>query len=120
MIPAFRYARISRMTPASSMRLLSLSIRMSWLTRSKNLARSTSTTTRLPDWTYARAALTASCARRPGRNPWLCSLKVGSIRGCSTCSSACWISRSITVGMPSSRWLPSGLGIITLRTGLGR
>jgi hypothetical protein len=33
---------------------------------------------------------------------------------------ACWISRSVTVGMPSSRWLPSGLGIITLRTGLGR
>ena len=60
MIPAFRYARTSRMTPASSMRLLSLSIRMSWLTRSKNLAKSTSTTTRLPDWTYVCAALTAS------------------------------------------------------------
>ena len=68
------------------MRLPSRSIRMSWLTRSKNFARSTSTTTRLPPCTAARAALTASCARLPGRNPWLCSLKVGSIRGCSTCS----------------------------------
>jgi hypothetical protein len=70
------------------MRLLSLSIRMSWLTRSKSFARSTPTTTRLPACTYALAALTASCARRPGRNPWLWSLKVGSISGCSTCSSA--------------------------------
>gem|GEM_PF-3030015 len=120
MVPALRYARISRITPASSMRFVSRSIRMSWLTRSKNLARSTATTTRWPDWTYTRAALTASCARLPGLNPWLCSLKLGSIRGCSTCSSACWIKRSSTVGMPSSRWLPSGLGIITLRTGLGR
>ena len=40
--------------------------------------------------------------------------------GCSTCRSACWISRSITVGMPSSRCVPSGFGIITRRTGLGR
>ena len=49
--------------------------------RSKNFARSTSTTTRLPAWTYARAALTASCARLPGLNPWLRWLKVGSISG---------------------------------------
>ena len=40
--------------------------------------------------------------------------------GCSTCSSACWIKRSVTVGMPSSRSPPSGLGIVTRRTGLGR
>jgi hypothetical protein len=33
---------------------------------------------------------------------------------------ACWIRRSITVGMPSSRSPPSGLGIVTRRTGLGR
>jgi choline dehydrogenase len=42
----------------------------------------------LPDWTYARAALTASCARLPGRNPWLWSLKVESISGCSTYTDA--------------------------------
>ena len=33
---------------------------------------------------------------------------------------ACCINRSSTVGIPSSRRLPSGLGIITLRTGLAR
>ena len=120
MIPAFRYARTSRRTASSAMRLLSRSIRMSWLTRSKNFSRSTSTTTRLPDCTKPRAALSASCARRPGLKPWLWALRLGSISGCSTCSSACWINRSTTVGMPSSRWLPSGLGIITLRTGWGR
>lgn len=37
-----------------------------------------------------------------------------------TCNSACWISRSVTVGMPSSRSPPSGFGIATRRTGLGR
>jgi hypothetical protein len=31
------------------------------------------------------------------------SLNVGSMIGCSTCRRACWISRSTTVGMPSSR-----------------
>lgn len=30
--------------------------------------------------------------------------------GCSTCSNACWINRSATVGIPSSRLPPSGLG----------
>jgi hypothetical protein len=53
------------------MRFLSLSIRMSWLTRSKNLAKSTSTTTRLPDWRHARAGLTASCAHLPAFYPVL-------------------------------------------------
>ena len=33
---------------------------------------------------------------------------------------ACWISRSITVGIPSCLTPPSGLGISTRRTGLGR
>lgn len=46
--------------------------------------------------------------------------KVGSKMGCSTCSSACWIQRSVTVRMQSSRSPPSGLGIATRRTGLGR
>ncbi len=56
------------------------------------------------------ASRTAPCALRPGRKPWLCSLEVGSRSGCSTCSSACWIKRSVTVGMPSSRSPPSGFG----------
>ena len=66
MIPLLRYARISRITPTSSMRLLNRSIRMSWLTRLKNFSRSTSTTTCRPACTCACAANTASCARRPG------------------------------------------------------
>ena len=38
----------------------------------------------------------ASCARRPGRKPWLCRLNVGSNLGCSTCRMACWMNRSST------------------------
>ena len=45
--------------------------------------------------------------------------KPGSKIGCKTCSKACCSSRSITVGMPNSRWPPCGLGISTRRTGLG-
>ena len=45
-IVAAMLARTSRITPASSTRFLRRSIRMSWLTRSKNFDRSTSTTTR--------------------------------------------------------------------------
>jgi hypothetical protein len=33
---------------------------------------------------------------------------------------ACWIRRSTTVGTPSIRSPPSGLGIVTRRTGAGR
>lgn len=40
--------------------------------------------------------------------------------GCSTCNRACWISLSTTVGIPSSRVPPPGLGMLTRRTGLGR
>ena len=93
---------------------------MSWLTRSKNFSRSTSTTTRQPACTYCCASNTAPCALRPGRKPWLCSLNVGSMSGCSTCSSACWINLSTTVGIPSSRIPPPGLGMPTRRTGSGR
>jgi hypothetical protein len=37
-----------------------------------------------------------------------------------TCSNACWISRSSTVGMPSIRTPPFGFGISTFRTAAGR
>ncbi|MGF6609145.1 hypothetical protein OKW45_004067 [Paraburkholderia sp. WSM4175] len=70
--------RISRIALASPIRFCRRSIRMSWLTRSKNFSRSTSTTIHRPDYTYDCAASTASCARRPGRKPQLCSLKEGS------------------------------------------
>ena len=76
MIPLFKYARTSRNTDVSLTRLLSRSIRMSWLTRSKNFSRSTSTTTRRPACTWARACFTASWAPRPGLKPWLLSLNV--------------------------------------------
>ena len=46
MMPAFRYARISRMMPASAIRFYNRSINTSWLTRSKNFSGSTSTTVR--------------------------------------------------------------------------
>ncbi len=45
--------------------------------------------------------------------------KPGSKIGVKTCSNACCSSRSITVGMPNSRWPPCGLGFSTRRTGLG-
>jgi len=92
----------------------------SWFTRSKNFSRSTSTTQRLPSWMYRCASRTASCARRPGRKPWLCSENVGSNIGCSTCNSSCWTKRSSTVGMPNSRTPPSRFGISCRFTALGR
>ena len=55
-----------------------------------------------------------------GRNPWLWSLKLGSMRGCSTCSSACWISRSVTVRDAQLALAAVRFGDHDLRTGLGR
>jgi hypothetical protein len=40
--------------------------------------------------------------------------------GVSTCSNACWMRRSITVGTPSIRLPPSALGMETRRRGCGR
>jgi hypothetical protein len=73
----------------------------------------------LPSCTYRCASRTASCARRPGRKPWLCCENVGSNRGCRTCRMACWMNRSSTVGMPSSRSPPPLFGIVCLFTGCG-
>jgi site-specific DNA recombinase len=39
--------------------------------------------------------------------------------GWSRCNTACWITRSIAVGMPRSRIPPFGFGICTRRTGCG-
>jgi len=97
-IPALRYARMNRMTASPRMRRLRRSTQMSWLPRSMNFVRPTSTTMRLPDWTYTSVALTSSCVLLRGQKPWLCSLKAGSINGCSACSRACWIGRSVNIG----------------------
>ena len=96
-------------------------IRASWFTRSKNRSRSTSTTqvsARLdrPPGGVDRLvgapcpAGSRSCGprrrvRRSGDRTWL---------------NACWRKRSSTVGTPSSRSPPPGLGIVTRRTGAGR
>ena len=61
----------------------------------------------------------ASCARRPGRNPYEKGWKSSSKMGSSTILSAACTTRSRTVGMPSRRNLPLALGIILSRTGWG-
>lgn len=118
MIPAFRYARTSGITPALSSCMLSRAVVVDPVVEFAQVHF---------HHHYAFARLHVCPARpRPrnapsvhGRNPWLCSLKLGSISSCSFCSSTCWISRSSPGGIPSSHWLPSGLGIITLRTCAG-
>lgn len=74
---------------------------------------------RLPSFTLACTCLIAWCALRPGLKPKLESENVGSKIGVSTWAMACWTTRSVTVGIPSSRLPPSGLGISTLRTACG-
>jgi hypothetical protein len=69
---------------------------------------------------WRRAASTAWWAERLGRKPKLHSEKPGSKTGVSTCTNACWISRSSAVGTPSSRDPTEAFGIVTLRTGCGR
>src|SRR2546423_1256838 len=59
----------------------------------------------------------APCCECFGRKPWLWIENVGSHCSCSTCSTACWTNRSITVGIPSSRLPPSGFSISTRLTG---
>ena len=48
-----------------------------------------------------------------GLNPKLESEKVASQSCCNTCNTACWMNRSSTVGIPSCRIPPPGLGIST-------
>ena len=43
---------------------------------------------------------TAWRAERPGRYPWPCPLKPASKSGPGACATACWITRSSTVGIP--------------------
>ena len=62
----------------------------------------------------------ASCARRPGRNPYEHGWKPASKMGSRTSLSDAWTTRSARVGIPSLRILPFFFGIITCRTGDGR
>jgi hypothetical protein len=62
----------------------------------------------------------ASWARRLGRNPYEQGWKSASKIGSSTSLSAACTTRSATVGIPSRRLLPPGLGISRSRTGRGR
>jgi hypothetical protein len=62
---------------------------------------------------YASAGLFASLD-----GPWaLPAVWAARSLPCSTCITACWTNRSSTVGMPSFRTPPSGLGISTRLTG---
>src|SRR6266446_7724719 len=64
--PALRYPRMSRRTCRSETLAATAAISRSWLTRSKNLASSISTTNRYPSMTKACACATAWCgAARP-------------------------------------------------------
>jgi hypothetical protein len=78
-----------------------------------------STTQSLPSRACLCAASMAPCALRPGRNPWLASLKCGSNSGCITVSSSCCTNRSSTLGMLNGRMPPLGLGISLRRAALG-
>ena len=91
----------------------------SWLTRSKNLDRSTSTAKRRPVLIMLFTCFTACCPFRCGLNPKLLSEKVGSKIGVRTWAIACWITRSTIVGIPNWRFPPSGLSISTRFTGEG-
>ena len=68
-IPLLRYTYISLLMSLSSSVRSTRLIRRSWLTVSKNLDRSRSTTYLYPSAMYSCAFLTASSALRPGLNP---------------------------------------------------
>ncbi len=65
MTPGSREARTSRIIQRSVIVRPRRSMRMSWLTRSKDVLSSMSATIRRPDCTTARAATMAACALRP-------------------------------------------------------
>ena len=87
---------------------------------SKKSAMSASTTQRSPAFSCRQMRRMAMCVDRPGRKPKLSSRKVGSKIGSKTLTSACWQTRSMTVGMPSGRLaVDPGFSISTRRTGRG-
>ena len=119
-IPAPSSARIALRILRSTTRSASAPSNRSWSTSSKKLAMSASTTTRRPAQASSMTVFNAWCVERFGRNPKLHGAKSASKIGSSTIFNAACTTRSRTVGMPSGRVLPSGLGISTRRTGAGR
>jgi hypothetical protein len=97
MTPSRRNCPMSRSIRLSLTTRLTCAMRMSWFTWSKNLVMSMSTTHSLPSRACCCAAPMAPCALRPGRNPWLASLKCGSNSGPITWSSSCCTKRSSTL-----------------------
>ena len=61
----------------------------------------------IPGWRRCWISEIASCARRPGRNPYEHGWKSASKTGSSTSLSAPWTTRSARVGIPSLRSLPA-------------
>jgi hypothetical protein len=72
-----------------------------------------------PAFTVSRMVSSACVALRWGRKPYEEGLKSASKIGSSTSFTACCPTRSLTVGIPSGRSLPSGLGMYRLSTGGG-
>jgi len=66
------------------------------------------------------ASSTAVWQLRPGRNPWLLGLNVGSYSGSSTCRTASCTTRSTTLGIPRPRCPPPAFGINARRITPGR
>ncbi len=94
---------------------------MSWLTGRRASPGRRPRQSARPDCTYDCASRTASCAlTAPDGSRGCARWKRDQGAAAGTCSSACWIKRSVTVGMPSSRSPPSGFGDLTRRTGIGR
>ena len=99
----------------SAIRFASLPISTSWFTRSKNFSRSTSTTTpaSLPGCTAApRTRRRARCAQVGSRG--CAARRSGRIAAAAPAGWLCWMNRSSTVGIPSSRTPPPLFGISCL------
>ena len=119
-IPPIKYLWIKDITLPSDKLSDSSCTSFDWFTWSKNFSRSIEATHTKPSFAYSCIRNMASCALLPGLNPKLLSEKVFSYMGVNTCTIACWIILSTTVGIPNALFSPfSFLGISTLRTGFG-
>ena len=116
--PAGHLGRRRVKTRRSLIRRATNRLSLSWSLVSKHPARSPAPTSPCE----TRGALTtgtAGVARRLGRQPSeVCGTLAATI-GSSTIVPACGPTRSRTVGIPSGRCRPSGVGIETRRTGGG-
>jgi len=120
MTPALRNALTSASTRLSLILARRRSIRGTCPISSKQALISASSAQVYPWVANSWISAIASCARRPGRNPYEHGWKSASKMGSSTSLRAAWTTRSATVGIPSLRILPLFFGIITRRAGSGR